>query len=149
MRAVVQRIKYAHVEVDGNVIASVGDGLAVLLGIGVEDEEADAHYLAGKVAHLRVFEDDSGRLNLSVLDTNGEVLVVSNFTLYGDCRKGRRPSFTEAAPPELAQPLYEAFISALKKEGVKVAHGMFGARMVVRIDNNGPVTLLLDSKRQF
>ncbi|MFA4028526.1 MAG: hypothetical protein GDYSWBUE_000430 [Candidatus Fervidibacterota bacterium] len=149
MRAVVQRTQYAHVEVDGNVVAAIGSGLVVLLGIGVGDDESDANYLASKVAHLRIFEDDSGKLNLSVLEVNGEVLVVSNFTLYGDCRKGRRPSFTEAAPPELAERLYEAFIGALRCEGVKVSQGLFGARMVIRIDNDGPVTLLLDSKKQF
>lgn len=149
MRAVVQRVRYGHVEVDGQMVASIGNGLVVLLGVGIDDDESDAIYLANKVAHLRVFEDDAGKLNLSVLNISGEVLVISNFTLYGDCRKGRRPSFTDAAHPEMAQRLYEAFVEALRSEGVKVSHGIFQAKMLVRIDNDGPVTLLIDSKRQF
>ena len=149
MRAVVQRVCYAHVEIDGQIVSSIGNGLVVLLGVGSNDNEEDARYIANKVAHLRIFEDEFGKLNLSVLDVSGEVLVVSNFTLYGDCRKGRRPSFTDAAPQENARHLYEVFIEALRGEGVKVSEGVFQAKMVVRIDNAGPVTLLLDSKKLF
>lgn len=149
MRAVVQRVRQAHVDIDGEITSSIGKGLVVLLGVGVDDTEDDAQYLATKIAHLRIFEDEHGKLNRSLLEIDGEALVVSNFTLYGDCRKGRRPSFTNAAPPERAQNLYNAFIDALRAEGVQVAQGVFQAMMVVRIDNDGPVTLLLDSQKAF
>ena len=149
MRAVVQRVRQAHVDIDGEIASSIGKGLVVLLGVGVDDTEDDAQYLATKIAHLRIFEDEHGKLNRSLLEIDGEALVVSNFTLYGDCRKGRRPSFTNAAPPERAQNLYNAFIDALRAEGVQVAQGVFQAMMVVRIDNDGPVTLLLDSQKAF
>ncbi|HID06397.1 MAG TPA: D-tyrosyl-tRNA(Tyr) deacylase [Armatimonadetes bacterium] len=149
MRAVVQRVRQAHVDIDGEIASSIGKGLVVLLGVGVDDTEDDAQYLATKIAHLRIFEDEHGKLNRSLLEIDGEALVVSNFTLYGDCRKGRRPSFTNAAPPERAQNLYNAFIDALRAEGVQVAQGVFQAMIVVRIDNDGPVTLLLDSQKAF
>jgi D-aminoacyl-tRNA deacylase len=139
MRAVVQRVQAASVSADGGAIASIGPGLLVLLGVRVGDEEGDAERLARKIRALRVFEDDDGRMNLSVEETGGEVLVVSNFTVYGDVRKGNRPSFVEAAPPEEAEPLYERVRAALGAQG-----GRFGARMVVALENDGPVTLIVD-----
>ncbi len=149
MRAVVQRVAEAWVEVDRKVVAKIGRGLLVLLGVGANDEDADARYLANKVAHLRVFEDEEGKLNRSVLETGGSVLVVSNFTLYGDCRKGRRPSFTDAAPPDLAEHLFQRFCDYLAAEGVPIQTGIFQAHMHVGLVNDGPVTLLLDSKKAF
>jgi len=127
----------------------IGKGVVVLLGIATDDTEADAEALAGKVANLRLFEDAEGRLNLSVRDIGGDVLAVSNFTLLGDARKGRRPSFTNAASGEVAEPLYERFAQSVREEGVEVAMGFFGARMEVDLCNDGPVTLLLDSRKQF
>lgn len=149
MRAVIQRVSEAWVEVEGQEVARIGHGLLVLLGIGQGDSEEDAKYLANKIANLRVFEDEEGKLNRSVLEVGGSVLVVSNFTLYGDCRKGRRPSFTDAAPPEIAHELYLRFCDFLKVEGVPVQMGVFQAHMHVGLVNDGPVTLLLDSKKQF
>jgi D-tyrosyl-tRNA(Tyr) deacylase len=139
MRAVVQRVQTASVSVDGTVVGSIGSGLLVLLGVRGGDKEQDADRMAQKIRALRVFEDESGRMNLSVEDVGGELLVVSNFTVYGDARKGNRPSFVEAAPPEVAEPLYERVRSALRAEG-----GRFGARMVVALENDGPVTLVVD-----
>ncbi|MDT7898303.1 MAG: hypothetical protein OXFUSZZB_002361 [Candidatus Fervidibacter sp.] len=149
MRTVVQRVAEAWVVVNGQEVARIGKGFLVLLGVGREDSEEDAEYLAAKVAHLRVFEDEEGKLNRSLLEVNGAALVVSNFTLYGDCRKGRRPSFTDAAPPEQAERLYRHFCEALSRQGVTVQRGVFQAHMQVGLVNDGPVTLLLDSKRQF
>ncbi len=149
MRAVVQRVYQAGVSVEGKVVGSVQKGLAVFLGIGREDEEKDAAYLAEKIAGLRIFEDEAGLMNKSVLDVAGAVLVVSQFTLYGDCRKGRRPSFTDAAPPGEAERLYEYFCEVLRRQGVTVATGKFQAEMRVLVDNHGPVTILLDSKKLF
>ncbi|MFA0766276.1 MAG: hypothetical protein BDTLLHRC_001229 [Candidatus Fervidibacter sp.] len=149
MRTVVQRVAEAWVVVNGQEVARIGKGFLVLLGVGREDSEEDAEYLAAKVAHLRVFEDEEGKLNRSLLEVNGAALVVSNFTLYGDCRKGRRPSFTDAAPPEQAERLYRHFCEALSRQGVAVQTGVFQAHMQVGLVNDGPVTLLLDSKRQF
>ncbi len=149
MRAVIQRVSEAWVEVEGQEVARIGHGLLVLLGIGQGDSEEDAKYLANKIANLRVFGDEEGKLNRSVLEVGGSVLVVSNFTLYGDCRKGRRPSFTDAAPPEIAHELYLRFCDFLKVEGVPVQMGVFQAHMHVGLVNDGPVTLLLDSKKQF
>jgi len=149
MRAVVQRVCRGQVTVEGQVTGSVGPGLVVLLGVGQGDSEDDARYIADKIANLRIFEDDQGKLNLSVLDTGGEVLVVSQFTLYGDCRKGRRPGFSEAAPPEEANRLYERVVALLAETGLKVATGRFQTTMLVEIHNHGPVTLLLDSKKGF
>jgi D-tyrosyl-tRNA(Tyr) deacylase len=141
MRAVVQRVSAASVAVDGGgSVDAIGPGLLVLLGVRVGDEEGDADRLARKVRALRVFEDDSGRMNLSVDDVGGEILCVSNFTLYGDTRKGNRPSFVEAAPPEVAEPLYERVRSALGAAG-----GRFGARMAVELVNDGPVTLIVEA----
>ncbi|WP_305045245.1 D-aminoacyl-tRNA deacylase [Geoalkalibacter sp.] len=149
MRAVVQRVAEARVEVDGQVVGAIGRGLLVLLGVGEGDGEQDLAYLAEKTAGLRIFEDEQGKMNLSVVDVGGAVLVVSQFTLYGDCRKGRRPSFTPAAAPREANRLYEEFILRLRAAGLKVATGVFQAHMRVSLCNEGPVTLLLDSRRGF
>lgn len=149
MRAVAQRVTRGSVTVEGDVKGEIGPGLVVLLGVGHGDTEKDAQYLADKVANLRVFEDEQGKMNLSVLDTGGAVLTVSQFTLYGDCRKGRRPGFSEASPPEEARDLYEIFVRELEKLGLRVATGCFREHMMVEIINDGPVTLLLDSKRNF
>lgn len=147
MRAVVQRVSEARVEVDNAVTGSVGLGLMVLLGVGQGDTEKDAEYLADKVSGLRIFPDDSGKMNRSVADCGGAVLVISQFTLYGDCRKGRRPSFDHAAPPELANQLYEYFVTELRERGLHVETGVFQASMSVHLVNQGPVTLILDSSR--
>ena len=149
MRAVIQRVSDARVLVDGRVISSISRGLLVLLGVAEDDSEADARYLADKTANLRIFEDDEGKMNLSVSDTNGEVLVVSQFTLYGDCRKGRRPSFAAAARPPKAEALYEAYVSALTDMGLQTKTGVFQAYMDVELTNDGPVTILLDSRKAF
>ncbi|HHP51185.1 MAG TPA: D-tyrosyl-tRNA(Tyr) deacylase [Moorella mulderi] len=149
MRAVVQRVKEARVLVGGQEVASIGPGLLVFLGVGREDSLEDARYLAEKIAHLRIFSDAQGKMNLSLKDVGGQALVVSQFTLYGDCRQGRRPSFTQAAPPEQAKELYDLFILFLKEQGIQVATGEFQANMLVRIENQSPVTLLLDSRKLF
>jgi D-tyrosyl-tRNA(Tyr) deacylase len=148
MRAVVQRVRQASVTI-GEDRRAIGAGLVVLLGVRHGDAEADAKYLAEKIVNLRIFEDAGGKFNLSVKDIGGSVLAVSNFTLYGDCRKGRRPSFTDAAPPEAAQQLYEKFVEFLQAEGVPVQTGVFQAKMRVSLDNDGPVTMLLDSEKVF
>jgi len=148
MRALVQRVSRAEVSVEGKVISSIGPGLLVLLGVKAGDDEAEAAYLADKIAGLRIFEDDAGKMNLSVAQVGGEIMVVSQFTLYGDCRKGRRPSFTEAAPPDQADALYLTFAEVLRSRGLKVATGVFGAHMQVTLTNNGPVTIMLDSDQQ-
>ena len=144
MRAVVQRVSEASVSVDGEVVGSIGRGVVVLIGVTQGDGEAEARFLAGKVANLRIFADDEGKFNRSALDVNGEALVVSQFTLYGDARKGRRPSFVHAAPPETAEPLIERFVSFLKEDGLHVETGVFGAMMMVKIHNDGPVTIILE-----
>ena len=149
MRAVIQRVKEARVEVEGEVVGRIGEGMLILLGAGKDDSEEDARYLADKAIALRIFEDTEGKMNLSVIDTGGQVLVVSQFTLYGDCRKGRRPSFDKAAPPELAEQLYELFVREIRERGVKVETGRFRAMMDVHLINRGPVTLMLDSKKEF
>lgn len=146
MRAVVQRVERAGVKVDGADIARIARGYAVLLGVSVDDTEADAKILAEKIAHLRVFDDDQGKLNRSILDAGGSVLSISQFTLYGDTGGGRRPSFLRAAPPEQAEALYEAFNRHLRSLGVPVETGRFKAKMVVEIHNDGPVTLILDTR---
>jgi D-tyrosyl-tRNA(Tyr) deacylase len=145
MRAVLQRVTQARVVVADETIGAIQRGLLVLLGVARSDTAADVAWLADKVAALRIFNDAQGKMNLSVADVQGAALVVSQFTLYGDCRKGRRPSFIDAAPPEIAIPLYEAFIQALQAQGLPVATGRFGAMMQVELVNDGPVTLILDS----
>lgn len=149
MRAVVQRVAESDVTVDGRVTGAIQKGLMVLLGVAEDDTEKDAEYIAGKVAGLRIFEDDEGKMNLSVKDAGGEILAVSQFTLMGDARKGKRPSFTKAARPEEADRLYRAFIELLQQQGLHVEEGVFQADMLVRIHNDGPVTILLDSKKTF
>jgi len=149
MRAVVQRVSRARVTVDGAEVGAIGPGLLVYLGVANDDGPADVQYIATKVRELRVFEDEAGKMNLALGDAGGDVLVVSQFTLYGDCRKGRRPSFDAAAPPAVARALYEAVVRALGDAGVRVATGSFQADMQVDAVNDGPVTVLLDSRRQF
>lgn len=154
MRAVVQRVSYAQVKVEGveNVQplhSRIGRGLVVLVGVGVEDTEEDVEYLAAKLSGLRVFEDSNGKMNLSLEEVEGQMLLVSQFTLYGDCRKGRRPSFDQSAGAEIAQRLYDLLVESLRRKGIGVAEGKFQERMLVELANDGPVTLLLDSKRHF
>ncbi|MCI5836620.1 MAG: D-aminoacyl-tRNA deacylase [Veillonellaceae bacterium] len=149
MRAVLQRTLRSQVTVDGEVVGRIGAGLTVLLGVGPEDTATDVQYMKDKILHLRIFEDDAGKMNRSLLDTAGELLIVSQFTLYGDCRKGRRPGFSSAAPPELAKRLYEELAAACRAEGVTVATGIFAAEMQVELVNDGPVTMLLDSRKLF
>lgn len=149
MRAVVQRVSDAHVTIDGHVVGEIGNGLTVLLGVGHGDTEQDAAYLCDKIIGLRIFEDDDGKMNRSLLDIGGSLLVVSQFTLYGDCRRGRRPSFSDAADPAIARRLYEHFMALAREQQVTVASGEFQATMQVAIHNEGPVTLLLDSRRTF
>jgi D-tyrosyl-tRNA(Tyr) deacylase len=149
MRAVLQRVARASVTVDGKVIRQIGRGLVVLLGVEQDDTDADAHQLADKSIQLRVFDDADGKMNLALSDVRGEMLVVSQFTLLGDCRKGRRPSFIDAAAPELAERLYETFVAAVGVQGIPVATGKFRAMMQVELVNDGPVTILLDSRKRF
>jgi D-tyrosyl-tRNA(Tyr) deacylase len=149
MRAVVQRVHGASVEVDGAIVGSVARGLCAFVGAGRDDAAADVAYVAGKVAGLRVFPDESGRMSLSVADVGGGVLVVSQFTLYGDVRRGRRPSFDAAMDPEAARASCDALVARLREHGLAVATGRFAAMMRVRVDNDGPVTILIDSKKQF
>jgi D-tyrosyl-tRNA(Tyr) deacylase len=144
VRAVVQRVERARVLADGETVGEVGAGVCILLGVAESDDDAAAQRLAGKVARLRIFENDAGKFDLSLIDVGGAALVVSQFTLIADTRKGNRPSFAAAAVPELAEPIYEAFCSALEREEVTVARGRFGARMLVEVANDGPVTIVLD-----
>ena len=146
MRAVVQRVTAARVEVDDAVVGEIGAGLLVLLGVGKPDTAADAEYLAEKIAGLRIFSDSAGKMNLSLTDTGGAMLAVSQFTLYGDCRKGRRPSFDHAAPGEQARALYEHFVEAARRLGIRVETGTFQAHMAVSLTNDGPVTLIVESR---
>jgi D-tyrosyl-tRNA(Tyr) deacylase len=146
MKAVLQRVKRASVTVDGQSVGQIGQGILVLVGVEQGDSEADARQLADKTIDLRIFDDAQGKMNLSLADVHGSLLVVSQFTLLGDCRKGRRPSFIAAAPPELAEKLYETFIAAAGVRGIPVASGKFRAMMDVELVNDGPVTLILDSR---
>ena len=149
MRVVIQRVSEASVTVDQKTVGAIGQGLMVLLGVAQGDTSKEAKTLAEKTAGLRIFEDDAGKMNRSVEEIGGSLLVVSQFTLLGDCRKGRRPGFTDAAPPELADQLYEEYVAALRSRGVNVATGVFRADMQVALVNDGPVTMLLDSRKQF
>jgi len=145
MRLVLQRVRTARVIMAGHAIAEIGKGLVILLGIGPSDTEAQARLLAEKIANLRIFEDEQGKMNRSVLEVGGQAIVVSQFTLYADTRKGRRPSFTDAAPPDLARPLVERFAEILRKQGLPTQTGEFGAHMLVEIGNDGPVTIWLEA----
>ncbi|MBW2307045.1 MAG: D-tyrosyl-tRNA(Tyr) deacylase [Deltaproteobacteria bacterium] len=147
MRALIQRVSMARVRVDDAVVGEIGQGLLILLGVAKGDDEADVENLAPRAAHLRIFPDEAGKMNRSLVETGGQALVVSQFTLYGDCRKGRRPSFVDAADPLEAERLYGAFMRRLEKEGVAVAAGKFQAMMEVELVNNGPVTLMLESRK--
>lgn len=148
MRIVLQRVSYASVDVDGEQIADIGRGLLLLVGIASEDSTMDLGRTARKIIDLRIFEDDEGKMNRSLRDIGGAVLAVSQFTLYADISKGRRPSFVHAAPPEVAEPLFDSFVNALRSEGVDVQTGRFGAKMAVRLENDGPVTLTLEVAAQ-
>ncbi|MCK4258518.1 MAG: D-tyrosyl-tRNA(Tyr) deacylase [Halanaerobiales bacterium] len=149
MRAVLQRVLSGSVTVDREIVGQIGPGLVILLGIGQEDGQADIKYLAEKIVNLRIFEDDEGKMNLSALGLGMELLVISQFTLYGDCRKGRRPSFSEGASPKDAEVLYNEFLGEINKYGLRVETGKFQAMMDVEMVNTGPVTMLIDSKRNF
>ena len=149
MRAVVQRVSSAQVTVNEKVVGRIGHGFLVLLGISATDTTDDLKYLTGKLIGLRVFEDDEGKMNRSIEEANGAMLIISQFTLYGDCRKGRRPSFIEAARPEIAEPMYQKFVSTIRDTGIPAETGTFQEHMDVQLVNDGPVTLLLDSSRAF
>jgi D-tyrosyl-tRNA(Tyr) deacylase len=149
MRAAIQRVKEAMVEVEGEVVGRIGGGILLFLGIRKDDTQDDIKYLVEKVVGLRIFEDDAGKMNLSIADVEGEILVVPQFTLYADCRKGRRPSFDEAASPDIAERLYSLFVEEVKKRGVNVQTGRFRAIMDIHLVNSGPVTILLDSRKIF
>jgi D-aminoacyl-tRNA deacylase len=149
MRAVLQRVSESSVTVDGEVVGQIGPGLMVLLGVEDADTEADADWMADKIPALRIFNDNEGKFNRSLIDVSGAILVISQFTLHGDCRKGRRPSFVKAARPDLAIPLYERVIEALRTKGIHVETGVFGAHMDVHLINDGPVTLIVDSKKKI
>ena len=149
MRAVVQRVSGASVTVEGKIVGTIGRGVLALVGVRQDDTESDSEYIADKIATLRIFEDEAGKMNLSLQDVNGEVLLVSQFTLYGDCRKGRRPSFTVSASGEHAKTLYESVSRRIAENGIRVQTGIFGTMMEVHLVNDGPVTLLLDSRREF
>ena len=149
MRAVVQRVKSASVKVEGKLVSEIGAGVLIFLGVAHEDTATEIEYIANKVANLRIFEDEEGKMNRSLLEMGGAALVVSQFTLYGDCRKGRRPSFIKAARPELANALYEEFITALEQQNIPTQGGTFQAMMDVELVNDGPVTILLDSDKPF
>ena len=148
MKAVIQRVKFARVKVQGETVAEIGHGLLVLLGIGKGDGEEDIHWLANKIINLRVFEDEAGKFNYSLLNVGGEILLVSQFTLYADCRKGRRPSFDSAMQADEAEDIFNAFFDYLKAQGIKVQKGIFGGRMEIELLNYGPVTIILDSRER-
>jgi D-tyrosyl-tRNA(Tyr) deacylase len=149
MRAVVQRVSRGRVTIDGRAVGEIGSGVVVLVGVGREDTPESARYLAGKIAHMRIFDDDNGKMNRSLIETGGSALVISQFTLYGDTRRGRRPAFERAAAPESAAPLYEGLIQELRSAGIRVETGVFQSQMTVDLANEGPVTILLDTERTF
>ena len=149
MRAVIQRVNQASVQINGITTGKIGPGLVVLLGIRADDTSKDLQWLADKIVHLRIFDDKKGKMNISLADIGGEMLIISQFTLYGDCRKGRRPGYSNSAPPEIAEPLYQQFIKEVKNHRITVATGNFRASMEVALVNDGPVTLLLDSEKTF
>ncbi len=149
MRAVVQRVSRASVVADQEKIGAIGPGLVVLLGVHRDDQQSDLDWLVDKIVHLRIFEDGDGKMNRSLLDTGGAMLIVSQFTLYGDCRQGRRPGYGQAARPEMAEALYESFIHAVRQQGIQTVTGRFQATMAVELVNDGPVTLLVDSAKNF
>nr|WP_300005724.1 D-aminoacyl-tRNA deacylase [Tissierella sp.] len=149
MRAIVQRVKNSSVEVDGKTVGKIETGLLVFLGIGKDDSESDLEYMLDKIIGLRIFQDSDEKMNLSLIDIEGEILVVSQFTLYGDVRRGKRPSFSASANPEMGNSFYRKFIDKLKLKGISVQEGIFGADMEVQLINDGPVTILLDSKKNF
>ncbi|SJZ36110.1 D-aminoacyl-tRNA deacylase [Garciella nitratireducens] len=149
MRAVIQRVNFSNVQINNVEIGKINKGLLVFLGIKDNDTEKDVLYLADKIVHLRIFEDQGGKMNLSLKDINGEILVISQFTLYGDCKKGRRPNFMKAAKPEQANLFYERFIEEMKKIGIRTQTGRFQSHMMVNLQNDGPVTILIDSEKQF
>lgn len=149
MRTVVQRTTDASVTIDNRVVGAIGHGIVVLLGIHAEDGPAEIIWMADKVINLRIFEDDQGKMNRSLKDICGEMLIISQFTLYGDCRKGRRPGYSSAAPPAIAEPLYHQFVEEVQSRGIAVATGTFQASMQVKLVNDGPVTLMLDSQKNF
>ncbi len=149
MKAVIQRVSQASVTVENKIVGEIGPGLVILLGVSVDDETGDADYLAEKIPNLRIFNDAEGKMNLSLFDISGEILAISQFTLYGNTRKGRRPSFVDAARPEISDPLYQYFIQRLEAQNINVAKGIFGAMMQVKILNNGPVTIVMESKDRF
>lgn len=144
MRIVLQRVRRGRVSVEGRCMAEIGPGMVLLVGVGPQDDQAQAQYLAEKIANLRIFADEQGKINRSLLETGGAAIVVSQFTLYADTRKGRRPSFTDAAPPEIARPLVERFAELLAEQGIPTQTGVFGAEMLVEIENDGPVTIWLE-----
>jgi len=149
MRAVVQRVLESEVEVDNEVIGSIDEGLCILLGVGDEDSKEDVDYLVDKIVNLRIFDDEDGKMNLSVKDLDKEIMIVSQFTLYGDCRSGRRPGYSQAASPDKAEKLYDYFIKKIKETELGYANGEFKAYMNLTLNNDGPVTLLIDSKKEF
>ncbi len=149
MRAVVQRVTEASVSVDGEIVGKIGNGLMVLLGVGDEDNDQDLEYLVEKIVGLRIFQDENDKMNLSLMDVKGELLVISQFTLYGDARKGKRPSFIKSAKPDIGERYYEEFVKKTKSLGIKTEKGVFGAHMDVHLINSGPVTIMLDSKKLF
>jgi len=149
MRAVVQRVTKASVSVDSQIVGKISSGIVVLLGVGKDDTLEDAEYLAEKIVNLRIFDDGEGKMNLSLLDVKGEALIISQFTLYGDCRRGRRPSYSDSASPDIANELYKKFVELVRNYNIRVETGIFAAHMLVEIHNDGPVTLLLDSKKVF
>lgn len=149
MRCVIQRVTQASVSVDGNVVGKIGKGFMILIGVSVEDTDKDLKYMADKIPNLRIFEDEQGKMNLSLKDTGGEILAVSQFTLYGDARGSRRPSFIQAARPEMATGYYEQLVEAWRAQGIHVETGVFGADMQVSLVNDGPVTMLMDSTKAF